>query len=74
MLDSLHPSILRHFAGIEDSRQNAKVLYLLPEIRLLARAATVAGADDFVEATLWGEKNLAFLLPLPGLRERHPAP
>ena len=61
MLDSLHPSILRHFARIEDPRQNAKVLYPLPEILLLALAATVAGADDFVETALWGEKNLAFL-------------
>ena len=61
MLDSLHPSVLRHFAGIEDPRQNAKVLYPLPEILLLALSATVAGADDFVETTLWGEKNLPFL-------------
>jgi predicted transposase YbfD/YdcC len=61
MLGSLHPSVLRHFAGIEDPRQNAKVLYPLPEILLLAPSATVAGADDFVETTLWGEKNLPFL-------------
>jgi predicted transposase YbfD/YdcC len=61
MLDSLHPSILRHFAGIEDPRQNTKVLYPLMEILLLALAATIAGADDFVETTLWGEKNLPFL-------------
>jgi predicted transposase YbfD/YdcC len=61
MLDSLHPSILRHFARIDDPRQNAKVLYPLAEILLLALAATVAGADDFVETTLWGEKNLPFL-------------
>jgi predicted transposase YbfD/YdcC len=61
MLDSLHPSILRHFARIEDPRQNAKVLCPLAEILLLTLAATVAGADDFVETTLWGEKNLAFL-------------
>jgi len=61
MLDSLHPSILDHFARIEDPRQNAKVLYPSAEILLLALAATVAGADDFVETTLWGEKNLPFL-------------
>jgi hypothetical protein len=61
MLDSLHPSILRHFAGIDDPRQNTKVLYPLMEILLLALAATIAGADDFVETTLWGEKNLPFL-------------
>jgi predicted transposase YbfD/YdcC len=61
MSDSLHPSILRHFARIEDPRQSAKVLYPLAEILLLALAATVAGADDFVETTLWGERHLAFL-------------
>jgi hypothetical protein len=33
----------------------------VPEILLLALAATVAGEDDFVETTLWREKNLAFL-------------
>ncbi len=41
MLDSLDPSILRHFAGIEDPRQNAQVLDPLPEILLLALAATM---------------------------------
>ena len=61
MLDSLHPSILRHFARVEDPRQSAKVLYPLPEILLLALAATIAGADDFVETTVWGKENLAFL-------------
>lgn len=61
MSDSLHPSILRHLAGVEDPRQTAKVVYPLPEILLLALAATVAGADDFVEVTLWGEKNQPFL-------------
>lgn len=61
MLDSLHPSILRHFASIEDPRQCAKVLYPLPELLLLALAATIAGADDFVETTVWGEENLPFL-------------
>jgi hypothetical protein len=32
----------------------AAVLYPLPEILLLVFAATIAGADDFVETTLWG--------------------
>lgn len=61
MLDSLHPSILRHFASIEDPRQRAKVLYPLPELLLLALAGTIAGADDFVETTVWGKENLPFL-------------
>jgi hypothetical protein len=37
MLDSLHPSILRHFARIEDPRQNAKVLHPLAEVLRLER-------------------------------------
>lgn len=55
------PSILSHFAVLEDPRQHAKVLYPLVEILLLVLAATVAGADDFVETTIWGEENRAFL-------------
>lgn len=54
-------SILTHFAALEDPRQRAKVLYPLIEIRLLALSATVAGADDFVETTIWGIENQAFL-------------
>lgn len=54
-------SILTHFATLEDPRQHAKVLYPLVEILLLALSATVAGADDFVETTIWGEENQAFL-------------
>jgi hypothetical protein len=29
----------------------------LAEILLLGLAATIAGADDFVETTLWGQNN-----------------
>lgn len=54
-------SVLTHFAALEDPRQRAKVLYPLVEILLLALAATVAGADDFVEMSLWGEENQPFL-------------
>ena len=45
--------LLDHFAALSDPRQQAKVLYPLPEILLLVLAATIAGADDFVETTLW---------------------
>ena len=54
-------SILTHFATQEDPRQHAKVVYPLVEILLLALTATVAGADDFVETTLWGQNNQSFL-------------
>jgi DDE_Tnp_1-associated/Transposase DDE domain len=54
-------SLLDHFSALKDPRQCAKVVYPLPEILLLALAATLAGADDFVETVLWGEEHLAFL-------------
>jgi predicted transposase YbfD/YdcC len=54
-------SLIERFAALRDPRQAAKVLYPLPEILLLLLCATLAGADDFVEAEVWGERNLAFL-------------
>ena len=54
-------SLLAHFAVLDDPRQVAKVLYPLPEILLLLLAATLAGADDFVEIALWGNEQLPFL-------------
>ncbi len=67
-------SLLDHFAALSDPRQHAKVLYPLPEILLLVLVATIAGADDFVETTLWGTEHLAFLRLLLSLREWHPEP
>jgi predicted transposase YbfD/YdcC len=55
------PSLLARFAALEDPRQQAKVLYPLPEILLLLLCATLAGADDLVEIGLWGEEQLSFL-------------
>jgi DDE_Tnp_1-associated len=54
-------SLVERFAALRDPRQTAKVLYPLPEILLLLLCATLAGADDFVEVEVWGERNLAFL-------------
>jgi predicted transposase YbfD/YdcC len=54
-------SLIEHFSALEDPRQAWKVIYPLPEIMLLVPCATLAGAEDFVEARLWGVKNLAFL-------------
>ncbi len=54
-------SLLDRFLALDDPRQAAKVLYPLPEIIVLLLCATLAGADDFVEMTLWGERHLAFL-------------
>src|SRR4051812_27946892 len=53
--------LIEHFSALEDPRQIWKVVYPLPEIMLLVLCATLAGAEDFVEARLWGVKNLAFL-------------
>ena len=53
--------LLDHFAALKDPRQHAKVLCPLPEILLLVLSATLAGADDFVETTLWGAEHLAYL-------------
>jgi len=49
--------LLDHFAALSDPRQHAKVLYPLSEILLLVLSATIAGADDFVETTLWGTQG-----------------
>ena len=61
MSEPTAPPFLSHFAALRDPRQSAKVLYPLPEILLLLLCATLAGADDFVEITLWGEQQLDFL-------------
>ena len=54
-------SLPGHFSALQDPRQAWKVLSPLPEILLLVLAATLAGADDLVEARLWGRQHLAFL-------------
>lgn len=61
MDQALGKGLLDHFSALADRRQQAKVLYPLPEIMLLVLCATLAGADDFVEMRLWGTRNLAFL-------------
>ena len=53
--------LIEHFSALKDPRQIWKVVYPLPEIMLLVLCATLAGAEDFVEARLWGVRNLAFL-------------
>jgi len=59
--DAAKRSLIEHFSALADPRQAWKVIYPLPEIMLLVLCATLAGAEDFVEARLWGVKNLAFL-------------
>ena len=54
-------ALLDHFSALEDPRQAWKVVYPLPELLLLTLAATLAGADDFVEIEEWGNEHLDFL-------------
>ena len=61
MSEPAQTGFLAHFSALRDPRQSAKVLYPLPEVLLLLLCATISGADDFVEITLWGEERLDFL-------------
>ena len=58
-------SLLGHFSALADPRQAAKVLYPLPEILLLVLAATLAGADDFVEVQAWGLNRYYYQASIP---------
>lgn len=66
-------SLLDHFSALTDPRQAWKVVYPLPEILLLVLGATLAGADDFVEARLWGREQLPFLRRLLPFRHGIPS-
>ena len=55
------PNLLDHFAALEDPRQSWKTLYPLDEILLIVLAGVMAGADDFVEISLWGRRKLDWL-------------
>ena len=51
----------RLFSALAEARQPGKVLDPLPEIILVVLCVTLAGAEDFVKARLWGRGKLAFL-------------
>ncbi len=55
------PSLIEHFAALEDPRQSWKVLFPLPEVLLLVLCGTLAGAEDFVEIRRWGQMRQEFL-------------
>lgn len=55
------PSLIEHFAALEDPRQSWKVLFPLPEVLLVVLCGTLAGAEDFVEIRRWGQMHEAFL-------------
>jgi hypothetical protein len=73
MSDQPPVSLLSHFAALNDPRQAAKISYPLPEIPLLLLCATIAGADDFVEVTLWGEQHVTFLRRFQPFRQGIPS-
>ena len=52
---------LGSFDALDDPRQQAKVLYPLPEILLLCLCAVLGGADSWVEVALYGQQKLEFL-------------
>ena len=52
---------LHHFKDLADSRQQAKVIYPLDEVLLLALLATLAGAETVTNIARFGEKKLALL-------------
>ncbi len=52
---------LHHFKDLADTRQQAKVVYPLDEVLLLALLATLAGAETFTDIARFGEKKLALL-------------
>ena len=55
------PNLLDHFAALGDPRQRWKTLYTLDEILLIVLAGVMAGADDFVEISLWARCKLDWL-------------
>ena len=52
---------LHHFKDLPDPRQQAKVVYPLDEVLLLALLATLAGAEAFTDIARFGERKLALL-------------
>ena len=56
-----HIEFLGSFDALHDPRQQAKVLYPLPEILLLCLCAVLSGCDNWVEVALYGQHKLAFL-------------
>ena len=53
--------LLRHFAEIDDDRENWRVAYPLKEVLLLVTCATIASCDDFEAIVMWGTRHLDFL-------------
>ena len=55
------PDFLKHFASMDDPRQEAKVTYPLDAVFLLVLCAVISGADGWTSIALYGEKKLELL-------------
>lgn len=55
------PCLLDHFSALEDPRQSWKVVYPLDEVLLVVLCGVMAGAEDFVEISRWGQRKIDFL-------------
>ena len=67
------PSLIEHFAALEDPRQAWKVVHPLPEVLLLVLCGTLAGAEGFVEVRRWGVVHLNFLRRLLPFKDGLPS-
>jgi len=60
--------LLRHFRSLKDPRINRRKLHSLEAILVIALCAVIAGAEDFQQIALFGQKRKAWLerfVPLP---------
>ena len=62
---------LHHFKDLTDTRQQAKVVYPLDEVLLLALLATLAGAESFTDIARFGEKKLTLLRRFRPFKDGH---
>lgn len=66
-------SLLDHFSALSDPWQVWKVGYPLPEVLLVVRYGTMAGAENFVEIERWANHKLVFLRRLRAFRRGVPS-
>ena len=52
------PDFLKHFARMDDPRQEARVTYPLDEVFLLVLCAVISGADGWTSIALYGHRAL----------------
>ena len=64
---------LNHFKDLPDPRQAGKVIYPLDEVLLLCLLAVLAGAETFVDISLFGGKKLDLLRRFRPFRDGTPS-